>query len=314
MRSPRLTLAVVLTALLGSLLTGASTAQAADPAPPFATILFGRTQWVHVNPSCQPVAQAVDLGEVADELTRRGLRASGAVVVNRTRQSHRECFRSYTLSTSWDDLARLRDEHGWQFVSAGLTYTDMRTKTVEQQVQESCGSLPAFEARGHTRAWGLFAYANNSFSPDLQRSVVGDCFAYGRTYRGGVNLRSRTLDPWLQKTTSVNGGMCHAVGLPCYDMPVMNNRRYTSPLDLRARFASVRADQWVAIQFYRLVRGSYADRNFSWDCTSPDWREHWTSTGELYCYDDFLTAVDGIPANAVAADPATVAEAWGRLP
>lgn len=283
-----------------------------DTAPPFASVLFGRTQWV-TTARCVPLAKSLDLEAVASRMSALGLSGVGNVVLSRTAESERVCWANYTLHASWDDIAHLRDHYGWSFVSAGATYADMTAMSPEEQAAESCGSLPAFEAHGHERAWGMFAYPNNKFSPSTQ-DVVAGCFAFGRTYRGGVVRRSALSEPWLVGVTSVNGGQCNNPALACYTAKANSNSRYMSPETLRARYAAVKADEWVAIQFYRLVEGKYTSNGFSWDCTSRDWRGHFTSQGELYCWQDFVRALSGIPDAAVVTDPATVAEAWGRLP
>lgn len=299
----------------------AAPAPPAGPSPatlaaaPAATIVFGRSLWAQTDPRCNVHPQAVTLEEVARDLAARRLTATGVVVVDRTRERQRLCWRNFVRHTSWADLARLRDRYGWTFVSGGNEKVDMRDLPPWRVRQETCGSLPAFTSRGHDRAWGLFAYGNNSFSPRLQRTVVGECFAFGRTYRGGVNTPAR-VEGWggLQGTHSVNGGRCADRSRPCSRVTVKPKpRTYRSPADLRRLFAGVRQGQWVSVQFYRLVRGASTGRDFSWDCRSPDWRDHWTSSGEIYCYADFLRAVDGIRPWTVA-DPATVAERWGRVP
>jgi hypothetical protein len=74
---------------------------------------------------------------------------------------------------------------------------------------------------------------------------------------------------------------------------------------------------WNVAQFYQFVEGARqvtGDPYNAWDCTSPDWRQHWTARAELYCFVDFLGAVDQIEGQVVVTDPATVAEAWGRVP
>jgi hypothetical protein len=63
---------------------------------------------------------------------------------------------------------------------------------------------------------------------------------------------------------------------------------------------------------YRFVTGSHTSSTFDWDCTNADPNLHWVSNAELYCYDDFLWALQQIPDDVVVTDPATVAQAWGR--
>jgi IPT/TIG domain len=73
-------------------------------------------------------------------------------------------------------------------------------------------------------------------------------------------------------------------------------------------------DEWTSIQFYRFLVGTGTDGHLSWDCTSDNWQDHWTSQGEAYCYNDFLAVMATIPANVRTVDPATVAMAWDVNP
>ncbi|MGH3115858.1 MAG: hypothetical protein ACRDQ2_01840 [Gaiellales bacterium] len=281
--------------------------------PGYLTLLMGRTQWVQVTSQCQPYPGAVPLDEVARALSDRRVSATGALVVDRVHESERDCYGNYALMASWADAARLRDEFGWSFVSNGTSHHDIRTMSSEEQWNESCGSLAPLAAHGHNRAWGLFGYGANLWNETVQESIVASCFAYGRTYGGGTNERATTAYPWFQNTNSINGGSCNDSTQLCYAYESKQGTRYASP-DFLADLMDVEADHWAVIQMYRFVSGSQLnpDLNFMWDCTSADWRQHWTSHAELYCIEDYLSAIDRIPADVVVTDPATVAEAWGR--
>jgi hypothetical protein len=139
--------------------------------------------------------------------------------------------------------------------------------------------------------------------------MVASCYAYGRRYGSGLNTRSRMRAPWYQSTLSVNGGNCNTPSLRCYTYAAP--RRYASPITLRDRIASLRADQWFVMQHYRFVTGSMSGQ---WDCSAADWRRHWTASPEEYCWNDYLSVLDRIPASVVVTDPASVAVAWGRQP
>jgi plastocyanin len=299
----------------------AVTVEARDDTPgaPYLTLLMGRTQW-SAAPGCSPLPGAVPLDRIAADLSAMGLSATGAVVVGFTQEEGQYCSGG-TLYPNWEQLAMLRDTHGWRFVSQGLTYRVFDTLTAEEQREESCGSLPSFEARGHEGAWGLFGYpGGNDFPPSAQTDIVSTCFAYGRTYSWGINDRSSMAPPWLQKTHSVDGGACNNPALACSDPlavgSMLNGRafHYRPPVDLVEAMAA-EPDEWSVVQMYRLVTGAYEGANrYSWDCTDPDWRNHWTARAELYCYDDFLWAVGSLLGDVVVTDPASVAEAWGRHP
>ena len=232
-------------------------------------------------------------------------------MISRANESTRLCWAKFTQHASWQDLAALRDDFGWQFVSAGGDYLNMTTLTPSQQYAESCGPLQALLDHGHTRASGSFSYANNKLTTEIQRDVVSQCFAFGRKYGTGITT-DPVPAPYFQSTHSINGGRCNDPALPCYTMAVKNDRRYTSPLVLIDR-ASVAPGEWASLQWYRMVTGTVQDgSNATWDCTSSDWRKHWTSVPELYRFNDFLRVVDGIPGDVEVTDPLTVANAWGR--
>jgi hypothetical protein len=182
----------------------------------------------------------------------------------------------------------------------------------EEQWQESCGSLAAFEQHGHTRAWGLFGYPNNKWTTDIQRNVVSTCFAYGRKYSWAWNRRDRMVEPWFQQTFSIGGGRCNNSALPCSTL-ASTTHRYEPPTSI-ANLFNVGTDRWAVVQMYRFVTGASSTKYASWDCTSANWWNHWTMKPELYCWDDFVYALDHIPDGVTVTDPATVATAWGRSP
>jgi hypothetical protein len=285
------------------------------PLPPdgaFLTLHLGRTQWSHRDSTCSTILpNTITLLRVAEELKSRGLTAVGHVVVDRTSETWtRDCEKRFAYA-SWHDLAQLRDDYGWTFVSAGQSYADMTALTPDQQRAESCGSLQAFTDHGHTRAHGLFAYPNNKYTTEIQTDVVSPCFAYGRAYGRGVNNLSAAGEPHLQSTMSFNGGSCNDLTQPC---AADGGRRYALPSEVAARM-NPKANQWTAVQFYRFVlgrRNDPEDSAFAWDCTSPDVNQHWTSKAEIYCWEDYKLALDAIAPHVIVTDPLSVAQAWGR--
>jgi hypothetical protein len=281
-----------------------------SPFTGYLTIMFGRSQWVQTDANCDDLPNTVPLDQIGAAMHAQGLTATGTVVADRTLETDMQCLNGFILYPSWDELAALRDTDGWTFISGGATYANMTNLTPDQQQAESCGSLTALTDHGNTSGWGMFGYPNNKFTTAIQTNVVSHCFAFGRTYAGGRNLRSTMVAPYLQRTNSVNGGACNNSALACYDPAPLGGRRYRSPVNL-AGLMKPRADQWDVIQFYRMVTGSYSSPNGSWDCTSADWHDHWTNKPELYCWNDFLFATGGIPSSVHVTDPATVATAWG---
>jgi hypothetical protein len=272
--------------------------------------MFGRSQWVEVDNSCVPLPGAVPLDQIAAALAARGRSATGAVIPSRTKETAQYCDKLARYPI-WPQLGSLRDQYGWTFVSAGTNYTDVTQLTPEEQLADSCGSLQTFRDHGHNRAWGLFAYPNHK-SNNSVGSIVSSCFSYGRVYGQGSSCHTCLTSPWFQTTNTVNGGRCNNPALPCYDVAADNTqKRYMSPLNL-ANLMKPGPDRWSSVQMYRLVTGSYTGEHHSWDCTSADWRDHWTNEHEMYCYTDYFRAVDSIPPTVVVTDPATVAESWGR--
>jgi Tol biopolymer transport system component len=294
--------------------TATSTSTTTTTLPPlgvrFLTLGFGRVQWVSTV-GCTPMPNAVPLDQVAAELAARGLVAGGTVVTNATQASSRYCNSNLGVHASWADLANLRDNFGWTFYSGGTTHGNMTTMTPAQQLTESCGSLNTLAGRGHDRGWGLFGYGNDKYTTQIQTDVVSTCFSYGRRYitpsTPPTNLRGVMGPPWFQVTRSVNGGPCNDPTASCY----ATGLKYDSPAVLGARMRPG-ADEWSVVQAYRFVTGARQGTGSSWDCTSPDWRRHWTSRVELYCWGDYLAVLDMIQPGTVVTDPATVAEVWGR--
>ena len=149
----------------GAATPGSVSAPVSAPSAPkadaaYLTLFFGRTQWVSADKLCKQLSNTVTLGRVATLMKERGKSGVGNVVVKRHGVTQ-SCFSNYVISPSWNDLTQLRTQYGWTFTSAGMTYANMKTMTPTQQHAEACGSVGALARRGHTRAWGLFAYPNN---------------------------------------------------------------------------------------------------------------------------------------------------------
>jgi len=309
---------VMVLAIVGGALVAATAPAGGQTAPRgYVSVIFGRTQWVTTGTvggvPCTPLAGAVTLGTTHDALAARGLTATGVVIPPRTPATGFDCFNGYVLHPGWDLLETWHGE-GWRFVSGG-THADVTTLSYEESIAETCGWLSTFAAHGMD-ASGLFAYGNNTWTTAAQTDPTSRCFAYGRRYWAfSANARSALTAPWMQKTHSVNGGNCNDNTQPCFNFSAPY--RYHSPVQLASMMAAA-PDTWFAVQFYRLVQGKGGSGIWTWDCTSTDWRRHWTSRGELYCYDDFLRVMDALQTavasgTVVAADPSTVAAAWGRV-
>lgn len=291
-----------------------------EPPPAYLTLLFGRTQW-SVAPGCAGTpAGALTLTQVANRMRGLGVSGVGAVITTFADGSNgtgRHCTGGIRYA-NWTDLAALRDTYGWTFVSDGRTRSDLYAMDFAQRHAESCGTIMAFWERGHERAHGLFAYGNpapglDAVPPDMVRDQVSGCFAFTRRYTSGErNVRSRMTWPWYQRTRSVSGGLCNDPALACYSDVLSTARRYDSPHAL-ASFAAAEPDEWASLQVYRLVEGARTTGSGTqWDCTDPDWRRHWTSQEEVYCWSDFEIVLRSIPDHVTVTDPLTVASDWRR--
>jgi hypothetical protein len=247
---------------------------------------------------------------VAPELRRRGLQGTGTVQTGVTREDTHSCVHGgRSLGASWNELAQLRDGYGWDFVSHSSTFaTNIAGLSAGERWDETCGSMEVLKAHGHARADGLFAWPNNKWDPGVQLNLVSTCFAFGRQYGPGVTTRGiSTSPPFWQSTMGMSGGRCHDPLLPCSRFNTFTT--YRPPQVMADKLAALRDDQWLTIQAYILVTGS---RPGLWDCTSPDWRAHWSSEAERYCWADYLWVLNHIPPRVRTTDPKTVAQAWNR--
>jgi len=304
--------AVLATAVPAAMTTAVTTAAAA---PGYVTIQFGRAiEGSYTNPGCVPVPGILRLDQAVADLHALGLTAVGAVNVDRASTPTEDCTNG-DIYANWADLQALNAADGFQVVSEGLNHNDITGETMAQQVAESCGSLPSFQAEGFTRAWGEFAYPDDMHTPAIQRNVVSTCFAYGRvySYTPTINVRSKLKAPWFESADNVLGGDCNVPGMPCYTLTTTVGRHYTSPAGWANVLKNETANEWDDLQFYQLVTGSSdQSKAYSWDCTSSNWKLHWTSHTEMYCLNDFMTIIESIEPGIVVTDPATVATAWGR--
>lgn len=283
----------------------------------YVTIIWGRTAWQAAKGNgCTDTTGTRTLLQNADDMKARGLFGVGGVIIKRTPDTGNPCFANYMKSTSWANMAKLRDDYNWKFISQGMNYDNMTEMTSDsERYNESGATIAQLSAKGHDRSWGAFSYANNKQNTAAQK-VVTKYFAFGRKYGNGQNTKSSaTKFPYTMSTNSVNGGRCNNPRLECYNMAMKNDRRTTTVTEI-AETLSPTKGKWGVVQFYRLVEGKRGSlgKGFVWDCTSSDWRNRWTGDPELFCRESFLEALDKRKNGAVATDPATVAETWGRIP
>ncbi len=286
----------------------------------YLTLLFGRSQLGVADANCQQLPNTVPLDQVAATLKSMNLPGTGTVVTSYIGDGTNVCVddqQGHDLYPSWQQLDTLRDSDGMTFVSQGVDYVDVRTLTTQQQEADICGALPILAAHGHTKAWSLFAYPNNFFTGAIQSGVTENCYAFGRSYGNYRNHDGVLVTPPYYATGfSLLGGACNSPKLWCYTLNVVGPvtgkfTRYQSPLDLRTMMTAG-AGEWTVVQMYTFVTGSYnvGGTGLQWDCTSPDWRAHYTTDTETYCWNDYLFALASLPNGVTVTDPATVAQAF----
>lgn len=270
----------------------------------YVTLMFSRGQVEGVTgSSCTPVANSVTIWKVAQDLAARGHSATEAISPASVLESTERCGGG-DLTLSWNDLASLRSSYGWDATPRGNA-SDAGA-TLEQQRADSCDLLPTFYSHGYPNAWSMYSYNGGGYVDQMQIDVVSGCFAFGRAYR----IVANTLpipSPYTAKIFSINGGNCVDTSLPCstYSAPYP----YTQPSQLTA---IIQTGGWAIIQGYKFVTGSSSSGAVTFDCTGADPRSHWTSRSEIYCYDDWLSVVDSIPASTAVVAPDVVAAAQSR--
>jgi hypothetical protein len=309
------TLSPVVARIISVKSDGTSSGGGEPPAPTgttYASIMMGRAAYQAAE-DCVPYAEAVSLERAIQWMSERGVPAVTGVVPKYTSATDQRQCQGYVLYPSWDDHKRFSELYGTVPVSQSQSYDSWaHLSTADQFRAESCGSLAEFENKGFSKAWGMFNYPNN-FQPDISRTVVDDCFAFGRKYAYPTSTRESAMTaPHVMNTYSVTSGACNNPDLPCYSLGVKNNRRYMLPSKV-IPYLNQTGDRYGVIQFYRFISGSrLAGSGVTWDCTSPDERDHFVTQPELYCFNDFQAILQARGSHVVFTDPATVATAWGR--
>jgi hypothetical protein len=317
------------------------------------TIQFGRSAWGAAgggscSPYTDPVNGSVFLDEIAAYLTERGYTAQGSVPFGHfdPDPAVRKCPWSGHVSASLNDLAALRDDHGWTFVADSIgplpsnpsARPGMAQLSCNDQIASASASLAELQKFGHFRGWGLLASPAAGGSPGVRDNIESRLFSfsrkYGYDYRTTENTEAKSsVGDWAY-FKSVGGGLCNDPKAKCYNHNVTGdygvdprNHRYILP-DALLGYAVAAPGAWRGIQFYRLVRGARVPvgypgtstspagtgRESYWDCTSPDPKLHWVSRPELYCFEDFKTVVERLywdHPDVITTDTAHVATTWG---
>jgi hypothetical protein len=292
-------------------------AQAETGAGPYLTLLFSRSA---VTASSNCVANDTGVARldtvVAPALSSLGLHPTGSIETGVTKQDSLWCGHyKETQFASWSVAQQLANQYGWSFVSHTSTYRYNETMWYALSPQgiydETCGSANQITAHGLPGANGSMAWPNG-YVYDPAKADVQACFDFSRTFGNGVtDQATATAPPYNEPARGLDGGACNDASLACYSYTFAHAPyRYRSPVAMSQLLASAQPSQWITLQTYLLVTGSRAGL---WDCTSPDWRQHWTYDTERYCWDDYLSIVSSIPAGVTVTDPASVGAAWGRV-
>lgn len=283
----------------------------------YVTVMWDGAVWqAAARNGCSDSTRTRTLLQNAKDLKAKNLFGVGGVIVGQISDTRNQCIGNNLRTSSWANLATLRDGYKWRFISQGMRYADMATMTTDEaRYNESGATLSNLAAKGHKRAWGAFNYAGSGAQNSAAQTVVSKSFAFGRLYGSGLNTKeSASVFPYPMSTYPVGGGRCNNSKLACYNLATTHRR--TSSLTEVTKVLSPAAGKWGVVQFNRLVEGKYGSMGqaFAWDCTSSDWKNRWTSQQELYCRESFLQSLNARTGSAISVDPATIAEAWGSLP
>jgi hypothetical protein len=309
-----------------------STPHAASSAgPAYLSILAGRTEW-SATVACQPLPGSDDLGTIAARIHQLSSRLTvyGTTVGDRTASGTTRMCVNNVIYPTWGDLAALHSQYGWDFGSNGLHHVAMTTpgQSPAQLWSTSCGALRdpvnGLVPHGYLQGWSLFAYPFGGDQPQdlnakLQANYISKCFAFGRLYDNAPPYLKNTpasvmKSNWLAQTHNIYGGSCNDPNpsAPCHSIPGTLGHVYDNPADLTA-LVQPSPGEWAVLQFHLIVEGNrLSGAGAHWDCTSSDWRLHWATDNEMYCWNDFQVVLQSIPAGVNVVQPSVVATAWSR--
>ena len=308
---------VVLLIIVVATSTGTVRAQASTSA--YLTIMTAHSAWTIVDSKCNPLLNVVTPDVQAQSYQSLGIKGfTSTVVTDWPQATTRDCIVSLQLQPhvkpidimSWTDIKTLASD-GWTFVSASRDYANLNNLTWAQKHSEIVGSLHDLQSHGLVGSNGLFAFPNDHIDRTSD-SIVNANYDFGRSYSQTPNTVIPVPPPYLVHTHSLNGGACSDSSQPCYSLSTPN--RYT-PLPNLTSWMHSGSGTWSIVQGYRFVTGTGTSDTTSWDCTSPNWQDHWISgvdPTETYCWVDWLSALSTIPSGTITADPATISTMIGR--
>lgn len=234
-------------------------------------------------------------------LADRGMPLTGINVYDWTGNSTPLTISGNTYAT-WPQLTDLVQSRGGALASEGRNHQQLSTMTPAERWNDTCGLQSDYRARG-LNVSGMYAYAGGPFQAEYQRTLVSQCFAFGRKYGTRVNTMSKLAAPWLLNVWSLNGGCAKGAGTCFGKQPP---QRYTTPETLLTGLTPNKG-QVAVLQIYHLLTG----KGSTWDCTSA---AHQTARTEDYCLEDVLAFLDGLPADIRFATIDDLAAAVGRGP
>jgi hypothetical protein len=273
--------------------------RASATAPTFLTLQLAHTAETMVDASCQPLHDVITLAEQAARYQAMGIHGvTDTLITSWARQATPYCALKASGGhpidvASWNEMTSLQRVYGWTFIGGSRTYPNLTTVSATRAKWEVCGSLADIRSHGLVGGQGEFAFPNDYNSPGLEAVALNCGYDFGRDYTAGPNLEMALPIPkpfWLY-TYSLNGGACNIPGTRCYSFDT--RFRYTDPAVLASRLV-LDPGHWKVVQGYNFVTGKVISNTVSWDCTSPNWRAHWSSgvdATEVYCWTDWLSAL-----------------------
>jgi hypothetical protein len=287
---------------------------ASAAAPTYVTLQLAHSAETVVDLQCRPLPNVVTLTQQAVRYQAMGiLGVTDTVITGWAHQSSPTCVanpdgRHPIDVASWNEMAKLQSVYGWSFVGGSRTYVNLTTVDSSRATWEICGSLADIRSHGLHNGEGEFAFPNDFNTLYLEYLSLHCGYDFGRDYLAGPSLEMALPIPkpdWLY-TYSLNGGACNDSAAACYKLSTRYH--YVDPAILAARLR-VNAGHWKVIQGYNLVTGAVTSSSVSWDCTSSNWKEHWSSGAdatEVYCWSDWLAALASAH-NVVWVTPAQMA-------
>ena len=256
----------------------------------YVTIQLAHSVESLAGPGCRPLANVMTLEDQAAAYQAIGVTGlTDTVVTSWPDQSSDDCHFTYQIA-SWDRLAALQANYHWHFVSGSRDYINLTQVSPETARTEMCGSAADLQQHGLRDGLAEFAFPDNRTNSALEQLAIGCGYDFGRIYGGTANPVPVPSPYWL-RTYSLNGGACADRAEACYRLSTRFH--YTDPAVLASHLAAA-PGTWRVVQGYNFVTGADTSSQRAWDCTSSDWREHWTSgplATELYCWTDWQSAL-----------------------